>query len=196
MLATMEFSFREHLPFDPQFIFCLLRDDLSKVAPFIPDIERVDTLERKDDGTVAHIVRKWKAIYNVPIVARPFLKPEMLTWVDRADWDGSDHACRWTFEPPYFKAACLCSGVNRYVAAGGGTDLDSKGDLSLDLGKLPGIPKLMAGSVSRQIEKVLVRMVTPNLARLAEGVRRYLASPEGRQSLERRPGEAGGPAAC
>lgn len=161
-------------------VFRLLRDHLAEIAPHIPDIEGVTCLERTEDGTQSSIRNRWQADYSIPVVARPFVKREMLTWIDRNVWDEADWSCQWWFEPPAFKDAVICQGRNTYQATPeGGCVLRTEGVFQLDLTKVPGIPRFLARKAGPEIEKLLVKLVSPNLARVAEGLRSYVCDVRG-----------------
>ena len=60
------------------------------------------------------------------------------------------------------------------LAAGPGLRLEIRGELNIDGKKIKGVPRLLAGSVSKAVEEMLVKKITPNLISVSDGLRRYL----------------------
>ncbi len=173
----MKIESSDHVPFPVETVFSLLRDRLSEVVPFLPNVNRVEDISREELGEgKVRIVRRWYGKGEVPKVAQKFLKPEMLSWVDTALWDETTHLCTWDLSHDAFKEQFRCSGKTSYKGVGEGeTRIELVGDLSIDLRNIPGVPRMLARSVSPAVEKVLVNMITPNLSNLPKGLRAYLS---------------------
>ena len=52
-----------------------------------------------------------------------------------------------------------------------------RGDLVV--GTLPGVPRLVAGRVVKEVEKFVIKLLTPNLTSVNRGIERYLAANNG-----------------
>ena len=103
------------------------------------------------------------------------VKPDKLTWLDTALWDEKEGTCRWEITPMFFQDAVSCKGVNRYkVEDGDKTVLEMTGELTIRAEEVKGVPKFLGKKVSGQIEKFVVKLLTPNLTTLADGVTEYL----------------------
>lgn len=173
----MKIESSDRIPFPVETVFSLLRDRLGEVVPFLPNVKRVEDLEREElgEGRV-RIVRRWFGKGEIPKVAQKVLKPEMLSWVDTAVWDEQRHLCAWELSHDAFAKQFRCSGETSYREVGEkATAIELKGDLSIDLKEIPGIPRLLARSVGPAVEKVLVNMITPNLSDLPKGLSAYLS---------------------
>jgi hypothetical protein len=46
----------------------------------------------------------------------------------------------------------------------------------VDAKNLPGVPRLLAGKIVGEVEKFVVKMITPNLTSVNRGIESYLAS--------------------
>jgi hypothetical protein len=80
----------------------------------------------------------------------------------------------WRSDVHAFPGAVLSSGNNRFVATGQGTCLEIRGQLNVDATKIRGVPRLLAGTVSAAVEKVMGGQVATNAAKQAEGLTRLL----------------------
>ena len=68
-------------------VFETLRDKTPDLVAFVPNIEAVEVLERREEPPVVHLYNRWQgAEGDVPKVARPFVKKELISWNDRAAW--------------------------------------------------------------------------------------------------------------
>ncbi|NJK88270.1 MAG: hypothetical protein HC923_02010 [Myxococcales bacterium] len=142
--------------------------------PHLPNIERITVQSRSDEGSVARIVNRWVAKAEVPSVARAVVKPEMMVWLDHAVWNQDRWEVEWRIEHATFAEQVKCGGLNRYFEDGAHTRIEIRGDLSVDAARLPGVPRLLAGTVAPVIERFIVATIRPNLVSTADGVRAYL----------------------
>jgi hypothetical protein len=173
--GAVRFSETLDLPRDEA--FRLLRDHLPEVAKHIPDVTSITCLERTErDGEVL-LRNRWRGDAQIPRIARPFIKPELLTWIDENTWSERDWTCSWRFVAPSpFTDAIRCEGVNHYEELPGGRcQLRSEGRLQIDPSKIPGVPKIFH-RVGRDLENWLAKLASPRVAQLAEGVRGHLRS--------------------
>ena len=145
-------------------VYATMRDDLSKTADYLPNIDsiEVEKYERTGDETV-EVVNVWKASETeVPKLASSFIKPEMLKWTDYATWHDGASRVDWKLVLGFLPEAVSCSGSTTYRAKGDRTEVHITGDLKVDASKI-GVPRLMAGKISKVVEEFVVKMVTPNL---------------------------------
>lgn len=167
---------KDQIPFSRERVYETFRDHLAELLPFLPTVQdiKVESYERVDDNTVK-IVNIWKAAQEeIPTVAQPFIKPEMLMWTDRATWEDGKFECHWDMEVGFLKEAISCSGTTRYIEKGDKTEIHIAGDLQVDARKIPGVPRLVAGRVGSAVEGFVVRMITPNLKEVNRGAESYL----------------------
>ena len=160
-------------------VYGVMRDDLPKLVPFLPQVKYIEVLSREDSepGSI-RIVNKWQGTLDqAPRVARPFLKEEMVAWKDHARWVDADHRVEWRFESLVGDRYFDCNGENFFEAVGeGSTRVKITGELKVHPERLPGVPKFLARKVAPAVEKYIINLITPNLRNLAQGVRGYLDS--------------------
>ena len=133
-------------------------------------------LEREDgpEGE-AKLLNVWRAAGDIPKVAQPFLKPEMVAWDDRAHWNQNEWWCDWKTIPKFFTENVDCGGRNTYEAVDENmTILHIRGELNIDLKGVKGVPRMLAGRVAPVIEKFIVAMIKPNLLSVSDGLSAFL----------------------
>lgn len=174
----MEFSTTDVIEYPVETVFRTHRDHLPELVDFLPNVEKIEVESREESAGQVDLVNIWTAARTeVPTLVRPFVKPHMLTWIDRASWQESDHTCRWDIELGFLKAAIRCQGVNKMRPTGEGhTEVTIAGQIEVDAKKIPGVPRFMAKKVGAAVEKFVVKTITPNLKKTNDGVRTYLAT--------------------
>lgn len=170
----MRLSADAALPFSRARVFSAYRDKLVELVEFLPNIRGIEERSRKDDGPRSEIVNVWRGGGDIPAAARAVLSEDMLNWTDYASWDESDFSCAWRIETHSFTEAVSCQGKNRFVETGSGTRLEIRGELGIDATKIRGVPRLLAKTVGKAVEDLLVKKITPNLISVSDGLRRYL----------------------
>ncbi len=178
----MHFDKEDHIAHPAPLVLATLLDRLEEVAPFLPSIECIETLEREDlaDGRV-RIVRRWQgADTGVPTALRPFLSRDLLAWYDTALWTPDEYKVDWSQATAAEVVADLyrCSGTNRFEPAPESptdtTRVAIAGELEVHSDQLPGVPSFLGRSIAPQIERFIVSLITPNLTELSTGLGRYL----------------------
>ena len=170
---------RDDIDYPIEQVYEAFRAQLKEVAPYLPNIEEiiVKKHDRRDDDTV-DVVNVWKASgEEVPKVASSFIKPDKLQWTDHATWHDGEQYCDWEMEVGFLPEAVSCRGTTHYKAKGDGkTEVHIKGDLSVDAGKIPGVPRLLSGKIGSAVEAFVVKLVTPNLKATNRAMEQYLDS--------------------
>ncbi len=158
-------------------VFMTFRDELTELLPHLPDVKDIEVKDRNqvDEDTV-EVVNLWKAeAEEIPRIARPFIKPEMLEWTDTATWRQDSWKCDWVIEVGFLSDAVTCKGTTSYLAKGEDkTEVQITGSLEVDARQIPGVPRLGAGKIGNVIEGFVVRLITPNLTNINRGLERYL----------------------
>ena len=160
-------------------VWSLMRDRLDELVPHISDVDSVTVSSRTEepDGTV-RLVNLWRAKADVPVLLRSVVKPEMLAWIDRAEWKPADWVCHWRIEPQVFSDRVDCVGSTRYEEAmgGRGTRIVLEGELDVAPGKLPGVTSLIGGPTARGIESFVTGLVPRNFQKLAKAISAHAGS--------------------
>lgn len=163
------------VPFVRELVFRTYRDQLVDLVPHLPNIRAIDVRDRTDEPPRARLVNIWHGAGEIPAAARKLLSEDMLSWTDHATWDESSWTCDWRIETHSFTEAVSCKGTNRFVALEGDqTRVEIRGDLTIDLGKVRGVPRFLAGTLAGTVEKFIVGHITPNLTRVSAALSTFL----------------------
>ncbi|MGF1509230.1 MAG: hypothetical protein ACFB9M_06970 [Myxococcota bacterium] len=158
-----------------ELVFRTYRDRLTEMLPYLPNIRDISQESRRDEGSVTRVVNRWSgAGDDIPRLARSVVTPEMLVWLDHAEWNESEWTCRWRIEHLSFSEQVDCSGLNHFVETPEGCTVQIRGNLKVDAKRLPGVPKMMAGAVAPVVEGFIVQAIRPNLVKTADGVAAFL----------------------
>jgi hypothetical protein len=156
-------------------VFEVYRDKLVELVPYLPNVDWIKILERREEGPVVHLVNEWKARGDIPKVARKIIKPETLLWKDFADWDHDEYSCAWRFEMAFMREQVKASGKNFLVENGPDrTRYEIRGTLEIDGNNIPGVPGMLGRRIVPQIEKFVIALIRPNFIKISDGVQQYL----------------------
>lgn len=155
-------------------VFRAYRDRMPEIAAYLPDIKEVIVRERVESGATVRLHNEWVSDRDVPSFAAKILKPEYLRWDDHAAWHEDRFVCEWQIRTRAFTEAVTCNGTNTFVADGDGTRVVLAGKLEIDLREIPGVPRLLAGTIAPQVEKFIVSLIQPNLEQTNRAVERWL----------------------
>lgn len=162
---------------DVQQVYLIIRDKMVELVPFMDNVSEIEVMQREERPRGPKILNRWQAdAGQVPAIARKFLRPEMLQWLDHADWVDAETLVHWRIESAVFKGMYSCEGINSVVADGDGARIVVSGDLSVDPSRIPGLPRLLTKKVLPTIERYFVERMKPNMASLGSGVQRFLAA--------------------
>jgi hypothetical protein len=177
----MDFKNESRLEHPAKDVLDLMIHNLDKVVPFMPTIDYIETekFERRDNGQI-YILRKWKGrSETAPKALKPFLSEAMLTWHDDALWTPEEYKVDWSLRSSMGKLY-ECGGTNSF---GPHPDDQEKaslirltGTLTIYPDRIPGIPKFIARRVAPQVEAFILKLVSPNLTEVVNGLEGYLAS--------------------
>ncbi len=170
----MELSADSTIPFDRERVFRAYRDDLPKLTEFLPNIRRIEVVEREDKGSLVEILNIWHGGGDIPGAARVVLSESMLSWKDYAIWNADEFSCQWRIETNSFTEAVRCEGKNYFVETDEGTRLEIRGEITIDASKISGVPKLLRNGVSKTVTEFLCKKITPNLIEVSSGLNRFL----------------------
>jgi hypothetical protein len=162
-------------------VYPLVRDNLNDLVPYLQNVKRIETEAKEDlgEGRI-RLINRWHGKGEIPKVVQSIVKPEMITWLDTAVWNDEDKSCHWEIQTMFFKDNIRCKGINYYKPQGQDrTKLEITGDLTIHLKGIPGVPRLLEKKISSQVEKFIVKLLTPNMSSLAQGVNQYLSKIKG-----------------
>ncbi|MFT3708206.1 MAG: hypothetical protein QM817_11185 [Archangium sp.] len=158
-------------------VFAAYRDHLVDLVPYLTNVRAITITSRVDEGEIVKFVNRWKGGGEIPAAVRKVLSAELLEWDDLATWNAKDFTTQWQTIVPAFKDAVDARGMNTFIEPRPGvTTLKIAGELKVDATKVKGVPRILAGTVGSAVEAFLVSAIKPNLAAVAKGVEKYLAS--------------------
>jgi hypothetical protein len=160
-------------------VYRIVRDQMQLIVPYMPNIEKIEQVEREDRQGGPRIVNHWTAKSQLPAIASRFVSPEILSWVDRARWNDATYSVEYEIEGKWRPDLYTCRGLNSFRPDGAGrTEVRVSVELRIHGDRLPGIPKLLAGRVVPAVEEFVRRLMQPNLTSLAKGLQAYLRERE------------------
>ena len=155
-------------------VYAAYRDRLPEVAAYIPDIREILVVSREPTADGVRLHNRWHADREIPSVVRGVLSPDMLHWDDHAAWSDGGFRCDWRLHIPAFPDQVRCSGRNTFLADGAGTRVVLTGQLQITADRIPGVPRILARRLAPQVEKFIVRLITPNLEQVNLSLGRFL----------------------
>jgi hypothetical protein len=152
-------------------VYPLVRDELPRLLPYLPDVERIVELsrERPADNRL-EVVNQWTAKAKVPGLVAKFLPPDVFTWKDFASWNDDENAVEYRLEGFGYDA----TGKNFFTADGDGTVIRVTATVNIHPETFK-IPRLLFNKVFPVLEGTIKKAVQPNLTALARGLRSYFA---------------------
>lgn len=171
----MKFSLVDEIQHPRERVFATLRDRLPDCVPFMANVDSLTVESRIEEGDVVKLVNLWRgSSADVPGPLRPLLKPETLSWVDRATWDQGRWRCEWEITLPAVPDAITARGFNTYLDEGGETVIQLNGEFVVHPDRIRGVPSFVARSVAPTLEKFVIGLIQPNLKKTNQAVAQYL----------------------
>lgn len=157
-------------------VYTMVRDELPKLAAYLPNIHKVQTLEYSQKGSQTEIVNRWYANAKVPALVEKFIKEELFSWKDTAVWKNDQHVVDYKIESFLGGDIYEAFGTNSFKELPGNkTEFKVTCTLIIHAEKVPGLPKLIARKITPVLEKMIEKMLEPNLTSLGKGLKTYFA---------------------
>lgn len=171
----MKFSLVDEIPHPRDVVFATHRDKLVELVPYLPNVASVIVEERVADGDVVRLLNLWTvASSDVPAAIRGLLRPEHLTYHDRAAWDGARWRTDWEITITALPEAVTARGFNTFLDEGGETVIQMNGEFVIHPDRLPGVPTFVARAAAPALEKFVVGLLQPNLKKSNQAVQQYI----------------------
>ena len=156
-------------------VYTLVRDDLSKLVPYMPNVEKIEVKKHSPkEGGKVEVINHWYGKAEVPAMAKKFLKPEIFSWKDVAMWNNDDHFVEYELESFLANDLFDAKGKNYFSDAGDGkTELKITCSIDIYPEKVPGVPRILAKKVTPIVEGLLEKILGPNLTSLGKGLNQY-----------------------
>ncbi len=155
-------------------VYLAYRDELPRIAAYMPNVKSVEVQKREELPGAVRLHNVWTGKGEIPKVAQHIVKPDILLWDDFATWDDARSRAEWRIGLRVFNDSFSCRGTTTVTSEGPHTRVTLRGDLSVDLREIPGVPRLLAGPLKPQIEAFIIKLVRPNLEDTNAALGRYL----------------------
>ncbi len=155
-------------------VYELVRDNLEKLVPYMPNVDKIKTVSTKAHEDGVDIVNHWYAKAEVPGLLKKFLNPDLLSWKDYAHWKNQEHLVEYKLESTLGNDLFDANGINYFRDAGENkTELVVTCNVVIYADKVPGIPKIIAKKALPLIEGLIEKILGPNLTALGDGLNEY-----------------------
>jgi hypothetical protein len=146
-----------------------MRDYLPELASQQDDIDYIKVEKRAPKGAISvHVISEWKADPPLPSLIKGFIKPDMLVWIDDADWRNEEHICHFTITPHYQIEEIHCVGSIKFEpeAKGKSTKIIYSGKLTIARTSRSSI--FMTGIIIKGIEAVAGKLIEHNFSKVVK----------------------------
>lgn len=156
-------------------VYILVRDNLDKLVPYLPNVEKIEVKKHAPTSEVnVEVVNHWYGKVDIPGMLKKFLSPEIFSWKDVATWNNTEKAVEYRLESFLANDLFDANGKNYFIDNGDGTtELKITCTVKIYPEKVPGIPRLLAKKVTPVIESMLEKLLGPNLTSLGTGLQKY-----------------------
>mgnify|MGYP001412009986 CR=1 FL=1 len=171
----MELEVNEKINQPVNDVYSLVRDDLDKLVPYLPNVEKIEVKKHAPTGEERiEVINHWYGKVEMPGMLKKFLSPEIFSWKDIATWNNNDKAVEYRLESFLANDLFDAKGKNYFIDNGDGTtDLKITCSVKIYPEKVPGIPRLLAKKVTPMIETLMEKLLGPNLTSLGDGLQKY-----------------------
>ena len=136
---------------------------------------KIEVKNRKvgKDNTLK-VTNYWFAKAEIPTLVKKFIKPELLSWKDKAVWKDDAFEVHYELESFFANDLFEAKGVNSFVAKGDNkTEFILNCEINIYPEKVPGVPKFLAKKVSPVINTLVEKILGPNLTAMGKGINQY-----------------------
>jgi hypothetical protein len=173
--VPVKFTITEEIAHPRERVFRTQRDRLVELVPYIPNVEKVVVEETHVEGTSVRFLNRWTvASADIPTAVKGFLKPEHLTYIDRAKWDEATWRCEWELVITALPDAVTARGITSFTDEGDATIVRLDGEFIIHPDRVPGVPGFLARTIAPSLEKFVVGLLQPNLKKTAHAVGQFI----------------------
>ena len=155
-------------------VYKLVRNDLVKLVPYLPNVEKIEVKDKKNGKKSLKVTNYWYARAEIPTLIKKFIKPEFLSWKDKAVWKDDEYLVQYELESFFANDLFEAKGVNSFVAIGEGkTEFILDCEINIYPEKVPGVPRFLAKKASPMINALVEKILGPNLTAMGKGINQY-----------------------
>ena len=122
-------------------VYLVVRDKLPELASYLPNVQKVETLQYKQREKHTDIENRWFAEAKLPRLVENVLSEELFSWNDKATWFNGEYRVEYELESALAKGIFHARGRNEFKEVGPGqTELTVSCEIIIHAEKIPGIP--------------------------------------------------------
>jgi hypothetical protein len=171
-----EYSLKTEIPID--IVYQTLRDDLYNLAQYMPDVNKIELLERKETEDKVYTLNKWYGKNILPFAIDQFIKlGSIIAWLDRGEWSKNEYLCNWSYEPYIFKSHINVQGKDIYSTDGKYTTITFTGDIYINFEQYPFVivvPTIMRKKLVDEFFNIFLSLIKSNFIALIKGLEEYV----------------------
>jgi hypothetical protein len=175
----MKFTVNDEIAFPLDLVFPTYRDKLHEMLDYMDNVDKIEVKSREESGDVVKLLNHWHgSASDIPAPLRPVIKPDSLSWLDKATWDTARHRVDWEITLPALPEAVTAKGFTMYKEDGDVTLVQISGEFLIHPDKVPGVPTFVAKRLAPTLEKFVIGLLQPNLKKSNQAVEEYLEDQE------------------
>ena len=71
-----------------------MRDEMPALATYMPNVSKIEVVDRVENDEGVQLTNRWYAANTeIPTLARPFVDPDKVFWLDHAHWAAGEYRC-------------------------------------------------------------------------------------------------------
>ena len=166
----------ELIQVDQEKAYSLVKNELEGIAHHLPSVDHIKLVDKEKDQAGQDILTNhWFAKVSLPFFLKGFISKELLSWKDRAKWSDGEFVVNYELESFYGNELFEAKGQNRFIKDGPNTTkLELQCDVQIHAEKIPGVPASVARKVVPAVEKIIEKMLGPNLSSLGKALNAYI----------------------
>ena len=172
----MRIEYTDVIQSDSEKVYQLVRDDLSKLADYLPHIKKIDQeYQKKIRPNTYNIVNRWYANIELPYLLRKFVSEDLFSWKDTAIWCDKKKCVQYELESFYANNLFSAQGSNYFLPFNESqTQLKVECEFQIYPEKVPGVPKIMSKKIVPMIDQLVEKAFAPNMKSLGFAIKKYL----------------------
>ena len=158
--------------------YSLVKNQLEGIAHYLPSVDKIQLMDKEKDSSGQDVLTNhWFAKVSLPFFLKGFISKELLSWKDKASWSDDGFTVTYELESFYGNDLFEAKGRNRFIEDGpNSTKLELECDVTINAEKIPGVPTSVAKRVVPAVEKIIEKMLGPNLSSLGKALNAYIAN--------------------
>ncbi|MDD9952447.1 MAG: hypothetical protein OXT67_12875 [Zetaproteobacteria bacterium] len=161
-------------------VYQLVRDHLTELASYLPSVHKIEQIKSSQHSpTETQIENHWYASVELPKLIATYIPENLMRWKDSAHWNDETKQVQYKLASFVGNQLFSAEGTNEFLADGEqrmilkvSCQVEIHGDA------IPGIPKILSRRATPMIEKLIERMIAPNITSLGSGIKSYLQEHE------------------